>query len=297
MERLGQMLAGSLQLKSILGTGSYGVVYLATDVNTGTRHAVKCLNKFHADGSRLDASQLLNYHREIQLHHQASAHPNVVDIHKFLDRPEGIYVVIEYCEEGDLFLNITQRGLYVGNDTLSKNIFLQIIDALEYCHKCNIYHQDLKPENILVFNHGQTVKLADFGFATTNATSENSTRGSMAYMSPAECLDCGTRELHHHMCGPSDIWSLGIILVNLTCGLSPWGQASVEDLNYRAYTANHNLLTSILPLSDDLNNILRWIFNPNPRYRITLLELRDRIMTCPSFTKPKEKYGRALLDA
>jgi serine/threonine protein kinase len=99
------------------------------------------------------------------------------------------------------------------------------------------------------------------------------------------------------MCGPSDIWSLGIILVNLTCGLSPWGQASVEDLNYRAYTANHNLLTSILPLSDDLNNILRWIFNPNPRYRITLLELRDRIMTCPSFTKPKEKYGRALLDA
>ena len=187
MERLGQMLAGSLQLKSILGTGSYGVVYLATDVNTGTRHAVKCLNKFHADGSRLDASQLLNYHREIQLHHQASAHPNVVDIHKFLDRPEGIYVVIEYCEEGDLFLNITQRGLYVGNDTLSKNIFLQIIDALEYCHKCNIYHQDLKPENILVFNHGQTVKLADFGFATTNATSENSTRGSMAYMSPGAC--------------------------------------------------------------------------------------------------------------
>ncbi|KAG8427494.1 Serine/threonine protein kinase [Metarhizium acridum] len=296
MERLGQMLAGSLELKSILGTGSYGVVYLATDVNTGTRYAVKCLNKFYADGSRLDASQLLNYHREIQLHRQASAHPNVVDIHKFLDRPEGIYVVIEYCEEGDLFLNITQRGLYVGNDVLSKSIFLQIIDALEYCHKCNIYHHDLKPENILVFNNGQTVKLADFGFATTNATSDYGTRGSMAYMSP-ECLDCGTREVHHHMSAPSDIWSLGIILVNLTCGLSPWGQASIEDLTYRAYTANYHLLTSILPLSDDLNNILRRIFNPNPRYRITLPELRDRIVACPSFTKPKEKYDRALLAA
>jgi serine/threonine protein kinase len=75
-----------------------------------------------------------------------------------------------------------------------------------------------------------------------------------------------------------------VILVNLTCGRNPWKQASVEDSTYRAYTRNQDFLKTILPLSDELNDVLGRIFTRNPEQRITLSELRIRILACPRFT-------------
>ncbi len=86
------------------------------------------------------------------------------------------------------------------------------------------------------------------------------------------------------MCAPNDVWSLGVILVNLTCGRNPWKQASAEDSTYRAYTRNPDFLKTILPLSDELNDILGRIFNANPDQRITLAELKESIRRCERFT-------------
>jgi serine/threonine protein kinase len=188
-ERLGRFLEGKLQLTDILGTGAYGVVYLAVDVKTGVRYAVKCLSKFNANGTPLDRRQVAFQAREIRLHYQASAHPNVVSMLKIVDDPDCIYVILEYCPEGDLFYNITERGEYVGKDGLSKKVFLQILDAVEHCHNLGIYHRDLKPENILVSDNGETVKLADFGLATGSERSEDYGCGSTFYMSPGRCYD------------------------------------------------------------------------------------------------------------
>jgi serine/threonine protein kinase len=88
------------------------------------------------------------------------------------------------------------------------------------------------------------------------------------------------------MCAPNDVWSLGVILVNLTCGRNPWKQASFEDSTYRAYTRSPGFLKTILPLSDQLNDILGRIFTRNPDQRITLHELRDQILACTRFTEP-----------
>ncbi|ODA77255.1 hypothetical protein RJ55_06882 [Drechmeria coniospora] len=283
-ERLGKVLQGKLQLTDILGTGAYGVVYAAVDVKNGVRYAVKCLSKFNADGSPLDRRQASYQQREIKLHYMASAHPNVVSMLKIVDEPDCIYVILEYCPEGDLFLNITELGQYVGKDLLSKKIFLQILDAVEYCHKLGIYHRDLKPENILVTDQGETVKLADFGLATADDRSEDYGCGSTFYMSP-ECLDPSTRK-PYYMCAPNDVWSLGVILVNLTCGRNPWKQASLQDSTYRAYARSRDFLKTILPLTDEFNDILARIFNPCPEYRITLSELRSRITGCHQFTVP-----------
>ncbi|KAI1485668.1 kinase-like domain-containing protein [Biscogniauxia mediterranea] len=283
-ERLGKFLGESLQLIGIIGTGAYGVVYLAEDVKTGIRYAVKTLSKFNADGSPLDRRQIAFQHRELRLHYLASAHPNVVSMHKIVDDPDCIYVVLEYCPEGDLFLNITERGQYVGKDDLAKSVFLQILDAVEHCHTLGIYHRDLKPENILVSNQGDTVKLADFGLATSSDRSEDYGCGSTFYMSP-ECLDPSSRRPYYY-CAPNDVWSLGVILVNLTCGRNPWRQASFEDSTYRAFTRSQDFLRTILPLSDELNDILGRIFTRNPDQRITLPELRNSILACSRFTMP-----------
>ncbi|KAI1828541.1 kinase-like domain-containing protein [Xylaria intraflava] len=283
-ERLGKFLGESLQLVRIIGTGAYGVVYLAVDVKNGTQYAVKTLSKFNADGSPLDRRQLAFQHRELRLHYLASAHRNVVSMLKIVDDPDCTYVVLEYCSEGDLFFNITECGQYVGKDDMVRSVFLQILDAVEHCHALGIYHRDLKPENILVSNQGNTVKLADFGLAIANDRSEDYGCGSTFYMSP-ECLDPSSRRPFYY-CAPNDVWSLGVILVNLTCGRNPWRQASFEDTTYRAFTRSHDFLRTILPLSDDLNDILGCIFTRNPDERITLPELRSRILACPKFTVP-----------
>lgn len=283
-ERLGFVLEGKLQLTKVLGTGAYGVVYGAVDINTRVQYAVKCLSKFNADGTPLDRRQYAFQKREIRLHYEASEHPNVVSMLRIVDRPDCIYVVLEYCPEGDLFYNITERGQYVGKDELSKRAFLQILDAVEHCHNRGIYHRDLKPENILVTDNGETVKLADFGLATSAHRSDDYGCGSTFYMSP-ECLDPSARR-PYYLCAPNDVWSLGVILVNLTCGRNPWKQASVEDSTYRAFSRNPDFLKTILPLTDDLNDILGRIFSQNPDQRITLAELRDRILACSGFTVP-----------
>ncbi|EAA28650.2 hypothetical protein GE21DRAFT_5430 [Neurospora crassa] len=282
-DRLGMFITNSLQLSGILGSGAYGVVYSAVDLKDNVRYAVKCLSKFNPDGTPLDARQITFQRQEIRLHHQASGHPNVVSMVKIIEQHDCIYVVLEYCPEGDLFYNITERGQYVGKDELAKSVFLQILDAVGHCHSRGIYHRDLKPENILVSDNGETVKLADFGLAIQQATSMDYGCGSTFYMSP-ECLDQTARRPFYY-CAPNDVWSLGVILVNLTCGRNPWKQASFEDSTYRAFVKSKDFLKTILPVSDELNDILGRIFTPNPDHRITLPELRTRILACSRFTQ------------
>lgn len=291
-DRLGLILADRLELRTILGVGAYGVVYAAVDIHTNLRYAIKALNKIGLDQRQRQFQQ-----REIQLHHEASNHPNVVSLIKIMDSWDCTYVVLEFCPEGDLFSSITERGLFLGNDFMAKRAFLQILDAVDFCHSLGIYHRDLKPENVLVTDGGLTVKLADFGLATRDYLTSDFGCGSTFYMSPGT-----SKSFYHGLCpalidpechqvsgtcyssGPNDVWSLGIILVNLTCGRNPWKRASLDDSTFRAYINNPNFLRSILPLSPELDSILRRIFEIDPRKRITTPELRSLIFNCPSFT-------------
>lgn len=171
----------------------------------------------------------------------------------------------------------------MGNDYLVRKAFLQILDAVDFCHSIGIYHRDLKPENILVTDGGQTVKLADFGLATKDNITSDFGCGSTFYMSP-ECQATAPSPASCYASGPNDVWSLGVILVNLTCGRNPWKRASHDDATFRAYLKDSRFLSSILPLSSELDRILRRIFECNPARRITIPELRELILRCPRFT-------------
>jgi serine/threonine protein kinase len=277
-DRLGQILAGRLQLTGILGVGAYGVVYTAIDLQTNTPYAVKALNKLG-----LEPRQQRYQQREIELHYQASFHPNVVSLVKIMDTPDCTYVVIEYCPEGDLFSNITEQGKYVGNDFLAKSIFLQILEAVEFCHSIGIYHRDLKPENVLVKDNGMTAKLADFGLASTERITSDFGCGSTFYMSP-ECQQAAPKPFESYASAPNDVWSLGVILVNLTCGRNPWKRACYDDSTFRAFMKDPSFLEKILPLTPELNFILSRIFEVDPVKRITIAELKELIISCDRLT-------------
>ncbi|KAJ2964221.1 hypothetical protein NQZ79_g827 [Umbelopsis isabellina] len=84
---------------------------------------------------------------------------------------------------------------------------------------------------------------------------------------------------------PNDIWSLGVILINLTAGRNPWKQANVKDETFHTYLQDPDFLLSILPITTELNEIIKRIFCANPEKRIRLHELRRRIAGCRHFTR------------
>lgn len=110
-----------------------------------------------------------------------------------------------------------------------------------------------------------------------------------------ECQQQPSKELACYESGPNDVWSLGVVLVNLTCGRNPWKKASVEDSTFRAYLKDPNFLRTILPISEELNYILRRMFEPNPARRITIPELRRLIMSCPRLTNGSRTTASAPL--
>lgn len=83
----------------------------------------------------------------------------------------------------------------------------------------------------------------------------------------------------------NDVWSLGVMLVNLTCGRNPWKRASFEDSTFRAYLKDPSFLKTILPLSSEMVCILSRVFECDPAKRITIPELRQLILECPCFTE------------
>lgn len=164
---------GRYELVSMIGTGAYGVVYAAVDNMALQRQttctlaassyvAIKCLRKM-GQRTRQRHFQL----REISLHQLATGHESIVTVHKIVEDAHFTYIIMDVHSGGDLFAMITDRKRYLGDEELIRSVFLQIIDAVAYCHSLGIFHRDLKPENILCSEDGTQVYLADFGLATT----------------------------------------------------------------------------------------------------------------------------------
>ena len=109
-----------------------------------------------------------------------------------------------------------------------------------------------------------------------------------------ECQQANPRPFSCYQSAPNDVWSLGVILVNLTCGRNPWKRACLEDSTFKAFVHDRNFLRTILPISEELNFILQRIFELDPRRRITLPELRNLIACCPRLTAQEVSSTPAL---
>ncbi|KAI0701361.1 kinase-like domain-containing protein [Cytidiella melzeri] len=276
---------GALELVEILGYGGYGIVYRAIDTYSShpTSYAVKCLP--HSN-KRSSTRQRQLHIREITLHQLASAHPGVVTLHRVIEDSQYTWIVMDYCGDGDLFTQILHNRRYLGQNDLIREVFLQLLDAVDYCHSLNIYHRDLKPENILCFDDGLRLAVTDFGLATTEKMSTEFRTGSVYHMSP-ECQGGEFAPTKSYSPLFNDIWSLGIILLNLITGRNPWKSASIDDCTFQAYLRDPvHFLPTVLPISQEVNALLVRVLHVDWRHRITLREMRQAVKEIRNFYSP-----------
>ncbi|OWT38817.1 serine/threonine protein kinase [Cryptococcus neoformans] len=284
---------GYIELVAVIGTGAYGVVYLAVDSRypQPVYRAIKCMRR-----SGLDERQKHFQRREMGLHRLASGHPSIITMDRIFEEGDYIYVVMDYGDEGDLFSMITDKKRYVGDNELIRNVFLQLLDGVTWMHSLGISHRDIKPENIVCSQDGTRVRICDFGLATSEERSSEFGCGSTFYIAP-ECLGDWFPENKTYPTRSGDIWSLGVILVNLVCGRNPWRIASPSDESFNSYLADPHFLRKILPVSDECLYILTQIFTVHPEERITLPVLRQLVSKVETFSMSVDELRHAHISA
>lgn len=267
---LGQTIDnGALRIEAILGAGSFGVVYRAVDTRSGALYAVKRVEKAYLD---------YRQSRETRLHARVSYHENILTFHREINAGSYAFFVYDLCA-GDLH-SVIRNHTFFRDDELIKRVFVQIIDALDFCHSRGVYHRDLKPENILVSSLSGDIDVfvADFGLATTSKITA-STCGTPCFMSPESLVS------HHHPYSTveGDIWALGCILAEMIFNVRPWTLACPEDRDYRDFLMDRAILLDILPVSDATYSLFTKIFSPRPEFRPSLDEIRREVLAMDTF--------------
>lgn len=191
-----------------IGYGSFSIIYKGYRYSDRSPVAIKLITKI------VDPKYFQN---EVKIMQQVE-HPNILKLYKVIRKEGKIYLIIEYCNGGDLS-NYIQKNC----NTFDNRYFYQILDGLEYLYNNQILHRDIKPQNILI--HNDNVKISDFGFAKSFEKSELITTfcGSPLYMAPEILRDRKYSE-------KSDIWSLGVLLFELLTKEHPYSCTSKTEL-------------------------------------------------------------------
>ena len=190
-------------------------------------------------------------------------HPNIVRYYdRIIDKKnQKIYIIMEYCEKGDL--NQLIKKLKKQKDYLSENkiweIFSQVLLAVNYCHnhkEGKILHRDIKPSNIFI-DKENNIKLGDFGLSRELSNESKfaySHVGTPYYMSPEQIEENKYNE-------KSDIWSLGCFLYEL-CTFNPPFEAK-NHIQLALKIKSGKIDKSNFKYSDNLWNIIKLMINVN----------------------------------
>ena len=190
-----------------------GIVYLARDPKIDRQVAIKVLGKDRI-GSETFVKRFLKEARAIG----RLSHPDIVTIYDVGEDHETAYIAMEYLEGCSLSDIIKERCLDIPELV---DIGVQIAETLNYAHQQGVIHRDIKPSNIVVRKDGK-VTITDFGvahFDDSSATMQTQTGtiiGTPAYMSPEQVQG-------NPIDGRSDLFSLGIILYEMSTGKIPFG--------------------------------------------------------------------------
>ena len=248
------------EILSILGEGTFGVVRLGKNKETGERVAIKILEKKKIvnkdDAERVD--------REIEILKRIK-HINIVKVMNIESDPERIYIIMEFCQNGELFCHIVEKQQL--DEQEAAYFYYQLINGLECLHYNGIVHRDLKPENLLI-SKDELLKIIDFGLSnyfTSKSPLLATPCGSPCYASPE--MVSGKKYDGFSI----DIWSTGIILYAMLCGYLPYEDTDNEVLFQKITSCDTEFPDDI---SSDGIDLMKKIMVPEPKDRITLPEVK-----------------------
>jgi len=212
---IGTLFAGRFRIKSLLGTGGMGSVFLAHHEVLQRDLAVKVIRK----GLLADLNIAARFRREARAASRID-HPHITYVFDFGHSDEGRPYIAMELVEGASLAEVLARDKPLSVQRVL-HLLAQIADALAAAHASEVIHRDLKPQNIVVTTHrGQQdfVKILDFGLAkiigmasTGNLTRDGESFGTPEYMSPEQAT-CGA--VDHR----SDIYAFGVLAFEMLVG-------------------------------------------------------------------------------
>ena len=282
------------QLGARLNSGSYGEVFLATDLYSGRRVAVKRLTKpgslSAAAATGSNGLSVDDRSEEVLCHENLGSHPSIVSLLLHFETDAHVYLVLEFCANGDLFEAI-QEGKGPRQTEHVRDFMLQLVEAVEYMHSKHYYHRDVKPENIFLDEQGN-VKLGDFGLVTGDACSHEVAVGSERYMAP-EQYDPGEGG---YAPAQADIWAVGICLLNVLFASNPFKVPCESDPLFADYRRNPQSLFDLFPkMTVDTFDVLAHALALDPARR-SLSGFREALARVVSFTTDDESMDEFCID-
>ncbi len=208
----------------IIGSGSFGKVFLARYIHNNNYYAIKRMDKELLKETR----QLDNIYNESLILQDACMCPFIIKFYHTIESESYIFIVMEYVQGGELFFYIKKYKYFTEN--IVKFFIAETIIALNHLHDKNILYRDLKPENILITSNGH-IKLADFGFATRMNDNIYMICGTPDYMAPEKLLGQGDSK-------ETDYWSLGCLAFEMLLGLPPFYDAQTDMIYKRILNEN-----------------------------------------------------------
>ena len=212
LDRLAGATLGNYEIKSLLGRGGMGVVYLARQISLNRSVALKILPP--------SLSSVPSFVERFQREARAVAqlnHQNIVQIFDIAEEEGLHFFSMEYMDGRTLDEILREAGRLKADEAI--RIISQVALAIEHAHQNKITHRDIKPSNIMIDERG-VVKVMDFGLARAADEQSRLTQlgtlvGTLHYMSPERCRG---EELDPR----SDIYSLGVVLYEMLTGRTPF---------------------------------------------------------------------------
>ena len=280
------MQIDNLILEKPLGKGSFGTVYLTKIKGDNKYYATK---KYERD--KIENSVTMKYlNNEISVL-QCLDHPNIA---KFIDikkTKKHFYIVMEYCNGGELHKSLERYQLQYGKpfpEELVQYFMRQIISAFQHIHNNNIMHRDIKLQNILLHYDNEKdkkdfnlmkakIKIIDFGFACKikKDTLQFTAIGNPINMDPLilhklNSNDKKTKQLGYDQ--KADIWSLGAICYQMLIGRAAFDAADMDELINKIESGKYQVPTS---LSKEVVSFLNGMLQYDSKIRLDINQLAE----------------------
>uniref|UniRef100_A0A8B9L9W0 non-specific serine/threonine protein kinase n=1 Tax=Astyanax mexicanus TaxID=7994 RepID=A0A8B9L9W0_ASTMX len=246
-----------------IGEGSFGKAILVRSKEDGHQYVIKEIGI-----SRMSNKERQESRKEVAVLANMS-HPNIVQYKESFEEGGCLYIVMDYCEGGDLFKKINnQKGVLFTEEQIL-DWFVQICLALKHVHDRKILHRDIKSQNIFLTKDG-TIQLGDFGIARVlNSTVElaRTCIGTPYYLSPEICENKPYNN-------KSDIWALGCVLYEMCTLKHAFEAGNMKNLVLKIIRGSYPPVS--MHYSQDLRSLLGLLFKRNPRERPSVCTILDK---------------------